>query len=378
MGIIGQFFNYVICVPLGYLLSFCYTIGRDYGVAIILFTLITRIFLFPLAIKQQKSSSEMLRMKPKLDKIQKMYAKDKTKLNEETMKLYQEEGYNPAGGCLPLLIQLPILWGLFTVVYNPLTYIARISSVQITKAFDVLKQFMTQKEIMDTAKREIHISEMIPKHQDLVSFLPQSALHLKLDFFGFDLGGVPDIKQISWLLLIPIFCYITSFGSSFLSMKLNPMQQATGSNQSTKSMNFSMIVFMPLMSTWFCFSVPAGVGFYWIITNLFMILQVIILNKFYNPYKLAEESEKRSVERKRTKSIRNGIPEEISAPVEEQPKEITETKQENQKKQGGVQNQKKKPVPHKNKSQVSKKDIKMQNRKKLADSRAKEINKENK
>lgn len=376
MGFIGDFFNTIINVPLGYLLSFCYTIGRDYGIAIILFTLITRFILFPLAIKQQKSSAEMLRIKPKLDQIQKKYAKDKNKLNEETMRLYQEEGYNPAGGCLPLLIQLPILWGLFNVVYNPLTYIARLNASQVNKAFEVLSKFMSAKMIADKSKREIYLAELIPQHKDLVSFLPHGALNLKLDFFGFSLGGVPDISQISWLLMIPALCLVTSFLSSWVSMKLNPMQQATGNNASMKSMNFTMLIFMPLLSTWFCFSVPAGVGFYWIITNLFMILQVWSLNKFYNPVRLAEESEKKSMQRKKTVLIKNGIvqPDGEKNPEEEREETVPENNEAVKREET---KSKKKTASRKNKENISKRKIKEINRKKLSESRAKE-NKEDK
>ena len=100
--------------PLGWIINICYQLVGSYGLAIILFTLITKILLLPLAIKQQKSSAAMLRMRPKEEQIRKKYANNKDKLNEEIMKLYQEEHYNPmTSGCLPMLIQLPILYALY-------------------------------------------------------------------------------------------------------------------------------------------------------------------------------------------------------------------------------------------------------------------------
>ena len=112
-GLFGKLFNDVICYPLGFVLRICYILTGNYALSLVIFTLIIRFVLFPLAIKQQKSSAQMMRLKPKMDNIQKKYKKDQAKLQEEMSKLYQEEGYNPLSGCLPLLLQLPILYGLF-------------------------------------------------------------------------------------------------------------------------------------------------------------------------------------------------------------------------------------------------------------------------
>ena len=110
----------IIGTPLGWVMWLCYTVVRNYGVALILFTLITRLLMFPLSVKQQKSSVKMAAFGPKMRARQTKYANNKEKLSEEMTKLYQEEGYNPMSSCLPLLIQLPILYGLIDVIYNPL------------------------------------------------------------------------------------------------------------------------------------------------------------------------------------------------------------------------------------------------------------------
>ena len=138
----AQLFNTIICYPLGAVIKFFFNFTQNYALLLVLFTIVVRFCLFPLAIKQQKSSAEMLRMKPKMDKLQKKYAKDKTKLQEEMSKLYAEEGYNPLSGCLPLLIQMPILYGLYQVVYYPLTYIMWFSNDKVNKIADILRPFI--------------------------------------------------------------------------------------------------------------------------------------------------------------------------------------------------------------------------------------------
>ena len=132
-----QFINSIFGYPLGWLMWLCYKIVANYGIALIIFTLLTKLILFPLAVKQQKSSLRMARMQPKLEELQKKYGKNKEKYNEEMLKLYDEEKYNPMSGCLPLLIQFPILFGLIDVIYKPMTHILRIPSDVIKIATDI-------------------------------------------------------------------------------------------------------------------------------------------------------------------------------------------------------------------------------------------------
>lgn len=327
MQIIIDAFNFVISRPLGYILYWCYFITRNYGLSLVLFTLVTRLLLWPLAVKQQKSSAEMLRMQPKMAAIQKKYAKDKQKLQEEQMKLYQEEGYNPMGGCLPMLIQLPILWGLFNVIYKPYTYILGYSSDTIKQIVTALKEPLikvangafgkdpTIATMVGNQRVEIFLAGLIPKNMDIIgSMLPKVPFNLDFNFLGLNLTKQPDFASV--YILIPIICYATSLISTWMSMKMNQMNQGGGA----AGMNKSMIIIMPFVSAFFSLSVPSGVGLYWIITNLFMMVQVVLLNKFYNPKVLAEKAEIRAEERKAKKRLNNPTPEpepEIEEPAEE-------------------------------------------------------------
>ncbi|MGN1134250.1 MAG: YidC/Oxa1 family membrane protein insertase [Oscillospiraceae bacterium] len=114
----------ILATPLGWVMKFCYHLISNYGIALLLFTFITRLIVFPLNIKQQKSTAKMSMLQPEIEKLQKKYKNDKEKLNEETMKLYSKEKINPMASCLPMLITLVILWSLIPVVYGPLTYVS--------------------------------------------------------------------------------------------------------------------------------------------------------------------------------------------------------------------------------------------------------------
>jgi YidC/Oxa1 family membrane protein insertase len=281
----------IINYPLAYILAYCYLFVKNYGLAIILFTIIMKIFLLPVGIKQQKGMLKQVKYQPKMKAIQDKYKTDKVKLQEEMSKLYKEEGYNPLGGCLPLLIQLPIMWGLYNVITNPLTYINSITIGRVAQIAEVLGL---------KGKSQIYISNFLndPTNSDKLSQLKQLGLisndylQIKFNFFGIPLGDVPSINQIDLLLIIPILAGLSGLLMSFISQRYTvtaPEQAGT-----TKMLMFTM----PLMSLFFTFSLPAGLGLYWIISNLASALQSYLLGEKYNPKKYAaqlkeeEEAEK--------------------------------------------------------------------------------------
>lgn len=299
----------IVNIPLGFVLRFCYQLTHNYGFAIILFTVLIRVVLLPLSIKQQKSMANTVRLQPKLQALQKKYANDRQKLGEEQMKLYQEEGSNPMGGCLPLLVQLPILYGLYQVIYHPLRYIVQMSTQTVNRVvydlFPILKtqygsifgKMSTPSQAISNTQVEIYAAKAIPSHLDKLSFLPHNILTMNFNFAGLDLSVLPGLR-LSIYLIIPILCYVSSFVQIWMSMRINKQNNVAANAPGTGGMNAGMMIIMPLMSTWIAFSVPAGVGLYWIISNLIMLLQVVLLNKFYNPKELAEVYEQQSEQRK--------------------------------------------------------------------------------
>ena len=133
----------IIAVPLGWLLRMIYETVGNYGVALILFTLFTKILLFPLSIKQQKSTAKQAAYQPMINEIRKKWANDQQRQQTELQKLQEEYGFSPTAGCLPLLIQFPIMFGLIDVIYKPLRYVIGLSDAAIKAATDVAGKMMT-------------------------------------------------------------------------------------------------------------------------------------------------------------------------------------------------------------------------------------------
>lgn len=274
--------------PLGWILHFFYSFAQNYGLALILFTVFTRLILLPLSIKQQKGMVKMAMFRPKMEEIQKKYAKNPTKMNEELSNLYAREGYNPLSGCLPTLIQFPILFGLIDVIYNPLTHLLKMNSEVIKSAVAVATNVLGEGG-MSRYSQEMSVIRAVSldagAFQSLGSDFVSSIQNLDFTFFGLDLGVTPTFA-LNIFLLIPILSGISSFMMSYLSMKNN----AAPGDASTATMNRSMMIMMPLMSVWIAFQVPAGVGIYWLLSNFLMLVQQFILGKVYNPREMAEKA----------------------------------------------------------------------------------------
>lgn len=267
------FLNF-IADPLGKFLYWIYnTVAfENYGLAIIIFTIIVRAALVPLTLKQYKSTAEMQKVQPLIQELQRKYANDKTKLNEEMMKLYQEHKINPAGGCLPLLIQMPILLTLWQVITKPLQFMLGFSSEQLTSLAteaNVLKhpyaQIDTISYFMKNGQGE--------KVGNLNMFFPSHS--------GINLGNIPTyhFDQLAsdpmkiWLLLLVLLAVVTTFLTARMSMPKT-------TDKATNPMGNTMLYISPLMTLFFSFQFPAGLALYWIAGNIFAIGQQYYVNKY--------------------------------------------------------------------------------------------------
>ena len=262
-------FSLLITTPLGYILSTIYSLVQNYGLSILIFTVVVKLLMMPLLAKQQKSMQQMQKVQPLLEKAQKKYANDKQRLQQETVKIYQENNVSPAGGCLPLLIQFPIIIGLYQVITKPLQYILHLDIDVINKIADVLS--------MDSARTsQIAIANAIQKNTVLIQEKVGVTIDaINFDFFGLDLSLTPDLEFISWLWIIPILSAVTSYMVAIISRKLSGNTSAA--NEQMKTMN----IIMPLMSGYFCFIMPAGVGVYWVASNIMQVLQQTLLTMYY-------------------------------------------------------------------------------------------------
>ncbi len=274
---------------LSYIINPIYKFVNNYGVAVILFTLIVKLLILPLGIKQQKTMVKTKQIKPELDKLQAKYKNDKEKLNEETMKLYKKYDINPMGGCLPLLVQFPILLGLYRVIQQPITWIVGqtpleavsgvVSSGQMTSetALSVLKEAVSKVVSADVLKGLDSVQAVF---EACGKNIPQidiaSKFHLvNFDFMGLDLSATPDIQNPSLLWVVPILATGAAFFSNWVSRKINPV--SAEQEQSMKGMT----MMMPLMTAFFTFTLSAGIGVYWFISTMFSVAQMVVLTKYF-------------------------------------------------------------------------------------------------
>lgn len=316
----------VIAIPLGFLLKLIYNVIPNYYIAIFLFVLLIRLLLFPLSLKTQKGQADRARLAPRLEALQKKYAKDQKKLQEKQMALYEKHGVSPTGGCMPMLVQMLVLFGIISVIYSPIKHITSIPNDVVDASVNAIvaegnvdeKQFAngsyyrelrmmqnleTHKEAViagiakldayDEAKATEYFNEMV-EFENEFNFFGQNMLENPWNEKGF--GG------INTLWLIPLISGITALFSSILSMHYTKMGGGEAQMQAQGCSNVMMFGMMPAMSLFIAFSVPGAVGIYWICSNLIALLQTFILNQIYNPAKIRVEAQKEYEERKKKKA----------------------------------------------------------------------------
>ncbi len=333
----GGFFLFAWIVEImGYIMSALFKFTSLFGVqniglSIILFTLVVKVLMFPLTIKQQKASKLMAVMQPEIQAIQNKY-KGKTdndsmmKMNVETKAVYEKYGTSMTGGCLQLVIQLPILLALYRVIYNIPAYVGSVKThfmnivfalTGVASATDLadgagasLLQFATEHGVNLKGMNAIGdltgvtgtalgnkmvdiLYKMNPSQWgELAGAFPNAAdvIHENYkiiegmnSFLGINLAAQPFdgsfVPNLAWL--IPILAGLSQYLSTKLMMNTNPSSAGQDENQAAQMMK-SMNITMPLMSVFFCFTFPAAVGIYWVSSSVFQILQQLIVNKYLN------------------------------------------------------------------------------------------------
>ncbi len=298
----------IVAYPLGWIMWFLYSFIPNYGLVIVAFTLITKVLLFPLSINQHKSIISRTRLQPQMNELKAKYGKNPQKYQEEMMALYKREGISPTSGCGSQLIQFPILFGIFGVVYAPLKYILHLSDDVIGKAAEITNNLLKIGDASKVASRteQYNIITMLKNNPDAYKSLGQDVIDkisdLRFNFLGMDLSKMPhwphSLNEMDWLILIPILSGITSLLVSIQSMR-NTASTAVddASKQAAQSMKI-MMFFMPLMSMYFSFKFPAGVGLYWIFSNLFIVVQNKILYTKYNPAEIIAKAKEDMLQKK--------------------------------------------------------------------------------
>ena len=294
----------------GKLLSFFNNFTGSYLLALFIFALLVKIILLPFGIKQQKNSIKQARVRPKEMAIRNRYKgrtdqRTQQKMQTEVMELYQQEGYNPASGCLPLLIQLPIILLLYKVITNPLQYICGYSADVVNKVASYLTEigagtFVNKNGALSGYDINLisHIEEHIAGINSALAGANLEVINTDIfpNFSFFGLGGntylavEPSTKIFSLLLLVPALNCIFTLLSTYVNKKFTfqPMQ-----NESQGSMR-GMNIFMTGMTTFIAFTVPAAIGIYWLFNNILGMLQQILLAKAMPLPKFTEEDYKRA------------------------------------------------------------------------------------
>ncbi len=281
-------FLYVFAWPLGYVMQLIYNIIPNYGWDLILFTILIRLLSIPLTVKQQKNMVRMSAYQPMIEEIQKKYKDKPEKQQEEMVRFQQEYGYNPTAGCLPMVLNLFVMFGVIGVVYEPLRRMFHFSTELLTAAGDALTALgitftnVTRDTniIAQAVAGESSITGLFSAEQ--LATITEFSRHM--DFFGIDLTRVPEYSFAAEnlpLLVFPILALITSFISTWFSM-----------NSSGQKMQGSMKVtmyLMPLMYIFFCFTVPTAFSLYYVISNVLMIVQNAVVKKLYDPDKVKAE-----------------------------------------------------------------------------------------
>lgn len=320
---------YYISIPFGWLMKGCLAIsGQNYLIALIFFTLIIQVLLcLVFGIKQQKNMRKQALLAPKAAAIRKKYAgrddqATRQKMQQETMELYQENGYSPAGGCLPLLIQLPIILALYNVIVYPLQYTYMITTEQVQKIIEAFKGLSTPL-LSETAMTEIgkmkegsftlgftrtaqiDILNLLKDGNAQAKEIVQNVVGDRINYalpnykaFGLDFSkilGMPNKETWAgknlWLVLVPILIVVVMIFSTEITRKFSYQDPSTADQQNSCTMK-GMTYTMPIFSAYISLSLPSAVGVYWIYRSITATLQQFIMSKVMPMPKFTEEDYK--------------------------------------------------------------------------------------
>lgn len=303
----------ILGIPFGWVISLFYAMTGNYLLSIFCLTVIVRLCLLPSAISQQKGMAKQARLQPKLRRIQKKYEGNQQKIQEETQALYQREGTSAmTSGCLPTLIQLPIMIGLFQVNYHPFSMVLRLPTEVVGALKTAAEPFVT------TAQNNVYRMELYAlEHFSEIDKLAVPGLTEEMiakvnlfinrfSLFGMDLSVTPNYKDPSIYWIVPIVSGLIAFAMSMYSQY---RQKKTNPEMAKNPMMGCMMLYMPAMQIFFGFLFPVSVGIYTIMSSGISFIQMVILNHIYAPKKvlarvMVEETVYRRSKEENTKKIK--------------------------------------------------------------------------
>ena len=298
-----QIFGFLAPV-LGIVMEWIYKFVGNYGWTIIIFTLLSKVLLFPLQLKQQKSTARMSAYQPMIQEIQEKYKDDKERMNEEMMKFQQESGFSMTAGCLPMILNMLVIFGMIEVVYRPLQYVLRVSADLITKCVEVAnaagaaldaKNYMVQNQLINLIKQNPDA------YSSLLGDKLEAVVNFKFSFLGIDLSLTPS--EAGWLslaVIIPVLSVVTMIAFQIYTMK------ASGQKMQGGMMGMTWV--MSAMFGFFAFTVPVGFSLYYTASNIFGFVQTLVTKRIYDPeavkQQIEEEIAAKRAEKKKKKQVR--------------------------------------------------------------------------
>ena len=287
----------LLLTPFVWVLMLFYELFDNYGLALILFAVLVKVILFPLSIKAKRSMIQMNMLNGQMQKLQKMYGNNRDKYNLEVQKLYEREKVNPMGGCLWSMLPVLILFPLYAIIRQPLTYLMNLTPDVIAEVAQVVNwstEAVAQgwireaADFVNTGYNQLYLASLItPDNISAVQAVAEGARVINFNFLGLNLAQMPQWQFWTWdvvdwahigLFLMPIVSAGSGLLFSLIMMKTNAVNKQS-QNAAANSTNKTMLIISPLMSLWIGFAMPAGLSVYWISQNVLSMLQEFLAGK---------------------------------------------------------------------------------------------------
>ncbi len=278
----------------GYVLNWIYLLVQNYGLAIIIFSVLIKILMLPLSIKQQRTLKINEKLQKEIKILQIKYKGNQEKINQETMELYKREKVNPLGGCFTIIIQFILILSMFYLVRSPLTYMKKIDNTRIEEQINIVKE-TNENQNINNSYPEIAIIRYLQENN-----MKENDMYINMNFLRLDLSKVPqeNLKDIT-VYIIPVLYVISSIISIKFTTNLSKNKNKEEVEESkdlinTKEskemdqeemamqMNKNMSLMMPILSVSISLLAPLGLALYWLINNIIMIIERLVLNKFFS------------------------------------------------------------------------------------------------
>ena len=299
----------------GYILNFIYEFVNNYGIAIIIFSVLIKLLMIPISIKQQKTMKKSAKIQEKMKELQLKYKNNPEKLSQETMELYKNENMSPFSGCLSSIVQIILLFAVFYLVRSPLTYMKKVDAGVIEKYTKIINEYqistnsaypeievIRELDNIRNLKNNENIEQTDEEKTDLAEIKDEELeqLNLNMEFLGFNLAQVPT-KSSDWkAYIIPILYVLVAVLSMKITNPTSPKPKVVENNNEEKAlakaeeefdptayMNKNMNIMFPFMYLAVALIAPLGLALYWLMNSLLMIVEKLILNKL-----LKDEEEK--------------------------------------------------------------------------------------